>query len=59
MEVKDICKIFLSSTKISIENFNDVLYSGELYKANKWKESNLEVVECEIRNDVLHVQVSL
>lgn len=59
MEIRDIVKVFVPDTKISIENFNDVLFNGQIHTSKDWKESNLEVVECEIIENVLHMRVAI
>lgn len=59
MEIRDIVKVFVPDTKISIENFNDVLFSGQIHTSEDWKESNLEVVECEIIENVLRIRVAM
>lgn len=58
MELKDLLKIFGSDTQISVENFNKILYIGTIGQSNM-KDSNLEVVEGEIRDNILHIQVAL
>lgn len=59
VEVKALLHIFDPSTRISIENFDDVLFSGLIAESDSWKNSNLEVVECEFRDNVLHIQVAV
>lgn len=58
-ELKQLLKLFFPEQKISIENFDNVLYKGTIKDSGKWKESNLDLVECEIIDNVLHIQVAL
>lgn len=59
VEIKALLHIFDSSTRISIENFNDILFSGLVAESDSWKDSNLEVVECEFKDNVLNIQVAI
>lgn len=59
VEVKALLHIFDSSTRISIENFNDILFNGLIAESDFWKDSNLDVVECEFKDNILHIQVAI
>ncbi len=59
VEVKALLHIFDSSTRISIENFNDILFNGLVAESDSWKDSNLDVVECEFKDNILHIQVAI
>lgn len=59
VEVKTLLHIFVPSTRISIENFDDILFSGLIAESDSWKDSNLEVVECELKDNILHIQVAI
>ncbi len=59
VEVKALLHIFDSSTRISIENFNDILFNGLIAESDSWKDSNLDVVECEFKDNILHIQVAI
>ena len=59
VEVKALLHIFNSSTRISIENFNDILFNGLIAESDSWKDSNLDVVECEFKDNILHIQVAI
>ena len=59
VEIKALLRIFDSSTRISIENFNDILFSGLVAESDSWKDSNLEVVECEFKDNVLNIRVAI
>ena len=59
IEVKALLHIFDSSTRISIENFNDILFNGLIAESDSWKDSNLDVVECEFKDNILHIQVTV
>lgn len=59
VEVKALLYIFDSSTRISIENFNDILFNGLVAESDSWKDSNLDVVECEFKDNILHIQVAI
>ena len=59
VEVKALLHIFDSSTRISIENFNDILFNGLIEESDSWKDSNLDVVECEFKDNILHIQVEI
>ena len=59
VEVKALLHIFDSSTRISIENFNDILFNGLIAESDSWKDSNLGVVECEFKDNILHIQVAI
>ena len=59
VEVKALLHIFDSSTRISIENFNDILFNGLIEESDSWKDSNLDVVECEFKDNILHIQVAI
>lgn len=59
VEVKALLHIFDPGTRISIENFDDILFSGLIAESDSWKNSNLEIVECEFRDNILHIQVAV
>ena len=59
MELRLLLKVFPKEMKISIENFKDVLYAGQIQDFPMKNESNLEVIECEFVDNILHIQVSL
>lgn len=58
-ELKQLIQLFSPEQRISVENFDNVLYKGTIANAGKWKESNLDLVECEIIDNVLHIQVAV
>lgn len=57
IEIKALLRILDPSTRISIENFNDILFSGLIAESDSWKDSNLEVIECEFKDNILYIQV--
>lgn len=57
MTLKNLISIFSNDTKIRIENYNDTLFEGPISKSKEIDKSNLEVVWCEIKDDILIIQI--
>lgn len=59
MTLKQMIAVFSNDTKIHIENINKVLYEGRIGESQKLIQSNLTVSWCEIRDNILIVQVEV
>ena len=55
--LKNLISIFSNDTKIRIENYNDTLFEGPISKSKEIDKSNLEVVWCEIKDNILIIQI--
>lgn len=59
MTLKQMIAAFSNDTRIRIETINEVLYEGRIGESQKIDKSNLTVSWCEIRDNVLIVQVEV
>ena len=57
MTLKNLISVFSNNTKVRIENYNNTLFEGPISKSKEIYKSNLEVVWCEIKDDILIIQI--
>lgn len=57
MTLKNLISVFSNDTKIRIENYNDTLFEGSISESREIDKSNLDVVWCEIKDNILIIQI--
>lgn len=57
MTLRDLISVFSNNTKLQINNNDRILFKGKIGESRKVDKSNLEIVWCEIKDDVLLIEV--
>ena len=59
MTLKQLLAKFSNDTRIRVENIDSTLFEGYISESQKKEKSNLNVVWCEIHDNILIIQVEI